>query len=246
MNIYDMEDQPMRCTICNTILSGKYCHQCGQKSTGKRVSFRGMIGDVVSGIYSLERSVLGTFWHILVKPEKIIQNFWDGNRGYYHSPGKLLFYAAFIIGLHFAFIGNELLGVNLTFSTSVIPPQLLLLVLLIPVYALTSKLTFIKRKRRFLEHVIAMIYLFSTWIIVFIIADDLLSLALGDLIDEKMLLAFISILLIWNAKVHCKLKKWPQVLLYTIIQMGILIVMSALFVGLLYVFFREAIKTTST
>jgi hypothetical protein len=63
-------------------------------------------------MFSLERSVLASWWLVIRQPDKIIGNYWAGNRGYYHSPGRLTFYAAFVIGLNFALFGNELLGAN--------------------------------------------------------------------------------------------------------------------------------------
>lgn len=241
-----MSETFTKCTICDTTMIGEYCHVCGQRNTAKKITFFGLLGDFISGFFSLEHSVTGTFWTIIRQPAAVIKNYWTGFRGYYQSPGKLAFYAAFVIGLHFAFVGNELLGISLTFTNISIPPQLMLLLLLIPVYSLVSKITFFKQKRSYLEHLIAMIYLFSTWIVIFIIVDYLQILILGKLIDEGMLLLFIIVLLVWTARVHSPIQRWNYVLVYTLIEIIVLILIITLFFVLIYYIYPEGIQVDQT
>lgn len=225
---------------------GEFCHACGQRITGKRISFREWLSDAISGMFSLERSVLFSWWLVIRQPDRIIENYWAGNRGYYHSPGRLAFYAAFVIGLSFTFFGNELLGVNLKFTNIAVPPQLLLLVLLISLYTLTSKITFFRQKHNFLEHLIAMIYLFSTWIVIFVIIDDLQWYLFDKVIDVGMAIIFIFILFIWTARVHSPSKKWKNILFYTLVEIVILLVILSFVIAFLYLVFPETITVNQT
>jgi hypothetical protein len=231
-----------KCTICHTVLQGDYCHVCGQRSTGKRISFREWASDAVSGMFSVERSVFASWWLLIRQPDKIIKNYWDGNRGYYHSPGRLAFYAAFVIGLSFALFGTELLGLNLTFTNIPVPPQLVLIILLIPQHAVITKITFFRQKIRFLEHLIAMIYLFSTWIVIFVIIDNLQWYFFGKIIDETMVLIFIIILFIWTARLYSPSKKWTSILLYALIQFSLLLFMISLLIVFMYFVVPESIQ----
>jgi hypothetical protein len=183
---------------------------------------------------------------VIRHPGKIIENYWAGNRGYYHSPGRLAFYAAFIIGLHFAFFGYELLGLNLSFSNIPIPPQIILIILLIPLYSVISKLTFFRNKRRFLEHLIAMVYLFSTWIIIFIVIDDLQWYFFDKIIDTSMVLIFIVTLFIWNTRLHSHSLKWTSLLGYTLLQLFLLFLIITILVSIMYFVFPETIQETNT
>ena len=241
-----MSDETKKCTICDTELLDEYCHVCGQRHTGRRISFKEWATDSISGMFSLERSVLASWWLVIRNPVKIIENYWDGNRGYYHSPGRLAFYAAFIIGLHFAFIGYELLGLNLTFTNMVLPPQLILIILLVPFYTVISKLTFFRIKRRFLEHLIGVVYIFSTWIVLFIILDDLQWYFFDKLIDETMVLIFIITFFIWNTRLHSSSKKWTSIIAYTLVQLFLLILILSLLISLMYFVFPETIQVTNT
>jgi hypothetical protein len=234
------------CAICSTELQGEFCHVCGQRNTGKRITFREWVSDSISGIFSFERSVLATWWQVIHKPDTIIKNYLDGNRGYYHSPGRLAFYAAFVIGLSFALFGTELLGVNLTFTNIPVPPQLILLLLLIPLYALTSRLTFFREKKNFLEHMIAMIYLFSTWIVIFVVIDDLQWYFFDKIIDIGMVIFFIVILFIWTARVHSPKKNWTNILLYTFVEVGILLLIISILISFLYLVVPESITINET
>jgi hypothetical protein len=242
----ELSDVKKYCTICKTELLGEYCYVCGQQHTGRRVSFMEWVGDWITGMFSLERSVFASWWLVIHNPQIIIENYWAGNRGYYHSPGKLAFYAASFIGLHFAFFGYELLGLNLRFSNIPIPPQLILIILLIPLYTVISKLTFFRMKRRFLEHLIAMVYLFSTWIVIFIVIDDLQWYFFDKIIDTSMVLIFIIILFIWNTRLHATSKKWTTVVAYTLLQLFILLLIISLLISLMYFVFPDTIQVTET
>ena len=164
-----------------------------------------------------------------------------GWRGYYQSPGKLTVYAAFVVGLHFAFIGNEFLGVNVQFTN--IPPQLGLIIVLIPFYSLTSKITFFKQKHTYLEHLISMIYLFSTWIIIFIVLDMIQKYIFGNIIDEGMFAAYIVVLFIWAARIHASGSKWYVILAYTLLEVIILLLIVTIVFGSIYLFFPDSIQT---
>ncbi len=227
-----------KCTICHTDLVGLYCHICGQQNTGKKITLHDTISDLISGVFSLEHSILATFWSIIRNPKLIIQNYWLGFRGYFHSPGKLAFYAAFIVGLHFAFIGSEFLGLNIQFTN--IPPQVGLLVVLLPLYSLTSKISFFKEQHSFLEHATAMIYLFSTWIVVFIIIDIIQRFILGSIIDEGMFVLFMFILFLWNARLHSPNQKKTLVFLYTVLQIIMLLAVVTIIGLLIYLFIPDS------
>ncbi|MFN7116635.1 MAG: hypothetical protein ACK4TA_07520 [Saprospiraceae bacterium] len=229
------------CTICQTELVGAYCHNCGQHDTGKRVNFTELISDFVSAIFSLERSVLGTLRYIVLDPLKVIQNYWAGYRNYYHSPGKLAFYALFFIGLHFAFIGKDFLGVHFRTNTN-LSAQVALLILFLPLLTTISWLTYFRRGYHFLEHFIAITYLFSTWAILFVIIDDLTSLLLPGLLKFDFIIIFLPTLFIWVARVFSKNQYWTSILVNTLLEILFFILVVIVLVGLLYLINPSSVK----
>lgn len=237
--------EPKTCTICGTDLIGAYCHNCGQHDTGKRVRWSEMISDFISGIFSLERSVLGTMYHLVTKPQKVIENYWAGYRNYYHSPGKLAFYALFIIGLHFAFIGGKILGLTVR-ATDNVSPQVILLLFFIPLISLASYVTFLKRRRNFLEHFVATTYLFSCWIIILVILDDLVSWILPTFLDNSALFIFAIILFLWSARIFTIKQYWALIVLNTILEFILFVIIIVILMGILYLVNPESINIRAT
>jgi len=191
------------CTICNTELTGPYCQHCGQQDTGKRVSLIELCSDFIAAIFSLEKSVLGTMRYLITDPYKIIYNYWAGYRNYYHSPGKLAFYALFFIGLHFAFIDKDFLGVYFRTNTN-LSAQVALMILFLPLFSLASYFTYFRRGYTFLEHFIAVTYLFSCWAIIFVIIDDVIHFLFPSFLKIDFIIIFILVLSVWTAKVFSK------------------------------------------
>ncbi len=231
------------CTICNTKLADKYCQVCGQYNTGKKISFYELIADFMAGMFSLERSVLATMWLLIRRPEIVIQNYWAGWRGYYPSPGKIAVYAAFVVGLHFAFLGKEFLGLNMTFTN--VPPQFGLIILLIPLYSLSSKITFFRQKHRYIEHLISTVYLYSTWIIVFTFLDIIQKYVLGNFLDEGMFLLYMLVLFLWTTLVYAAKSSWYMILIISLIQLLILATIFTLIIGTLYLIKPDTVNISS-
>jgi len=108
-----MEAKPAAaCTQCGTPLIDKYCHQCGQLHSGKKASLILLISESLATFFSLERSGFATLLLLLKKPHIVISNYLAGNRGYYQSPNKLLFYALIVFGLHLSWVDSTVLNLN--------------------------------------------------------------------------------------------------------------------------------------
>lgn len=232
-------DNPPVCSICATPLAGEYCHACGQRHTGRPARLRELLLDAVSGLVSLERSLLATLIRILRDPVVPIANYWAGNRGYFHSPGKMAFFAAFVVGLHFAFFGNQFLGLNI--GVQGMPPQFGLLVVLIPLYSVSSRLTFFRGGRSLVEHLIAIVYLFSAWIVTFTALDLIQHRLLGNPLDELMVVLFMVVVFIGSARVHATERSWPARLGFAALQVLVLATIVVVTVGLLYLLVPEAV-----
>ena len=121
-----------------------------------------------------------------------------------------------------------------------IPPQVGILLVLLPLYSLSSKITFIKKKHSFLEHLTAMIYLFSTWIIVFIFIDIIQRFLLGNILDEGMFILFMIVLFLWNTRVQAPYQKIVQLLLLAVVQVIILLLIVAVIALFFYFFLPES------
>lgn len=210
------------CSNCNTPIKDNFCEHCGQKFTSKSVSFITICSDYVTQILSLERSGLATLVQIILHPKKVIENYWNGYRNFYQSPGKLLFYFVTVAGLHIVFVNNTLFGLIINTNTELLSPQLLLIIITIPLLSLVSFITYRKQKHNYAEHIIAQTYLFSAFGIVFIILDDLLSLITPEL-DYSMGLILIPVILFWTSLILSKKRKWYFIILNFLLEILVLI-----------------------
>lgn len=227
------------CSICGTTLQGLYCHQCGQKVTGKRPRFWDIFQDFFSSIFSLEKSVLATLWLLVKSPGKVIGNYWEGNKRYYQSPGKVLIYALFVIGLQIAFVDQKVLGANVEVegldgkSSNLLSPQLFFLIVMLPILTLSTYLAYLRQRHSLVEHAIAISYLFGCWAIILTVLGVLLDL-LVELPKSSSFLLFLVLLFVWSARVFTKSGKWYRLLGNLLLEMLIFIALFGFLIALLY------------
>ncbi len=228
---------------------GEFCHSCGQQSTGRKTSLKDMFGALLSGFLSLERSVFGTVWQIFLNPKKVIRNYWDGYRNYYHRPGSLIFYVIFIFGLHLNFIDNEILGLKVSLTgvsdkvAVVFSPQVFFLTLILPLLTLSTYLAHWKQRRSIPEHFISATYIFAAGAIIFTIVSDILYLSFG--LGSSTLL-FLGLLFLWSARTHSSKTKWYHILLNSLLEVLTFLLIVIIFLGLLYMISPDSFKLNQT
>ena len=183
---------------------------------------------------------------MIVSPRKVVINYLEGNRGFYKSPGQMAFYAAFVIGLQFAFFGMTLLGLQVGFTNNLLPPQLMLLVVLIPFYTVISKLTFWNNGRSIMEHGISMIYIFSTWLVIFVILENLLEWITQEDFKLSVFGSFLGILFLWNSRIQLSEASRKKLLGYTLLQLLITAAFVGLLIFVIVYWFPERITRTPT
>ena len=120
------------CNICESDVSGNFCGTCGQKIGTKKITVWRLLQDVISGLFSLESSVIGTYRTLLLNPMKVVDSYVNGNRRYYKSPGQILFYFAFILGIQLSFISPNVIGLVFSLESSALPPELIFIIMFIP------------------------------------------------------------------------------------------------------------------
>lgn len=161
------------CTQCNSLLVGKYCHQCGQLHSGQKVSLLLLMRESLGTFFSLERSGLATIISLLKSPKHIVVNYLAGNRGYFQPPNKLIFYALIVFGLHLSWVDNTVL--NLSFEVEGISPSIFFMLIVIPVLALAGWLLYGARKHSYADHLVANSYLVPVWYILLTLFGDIVD-----------------------------------------------------------------------
>lgn len=95
------------CSICKIPIKENYCSKCGQKFSGKPISFLSLITDFISNFFSMEKSGFATILKILKNPKSIVDNYYLGFKNYYPSPGQLLLYGIAVVALHKNFVADK-------------------------------------------------------------------------------------------------------------------------------------------
>lgn len=213
-----------QCTICNIEVEERFCTRCGQKVTGKRVNLIDLFAALFNGLFSLERGIFGNLKMLVLKPEFVAQNYWKGNRKYYFSPGQMIFYALFVIGLHVTFVDPYFLGIDIVIEgvegslKALLTPQVFFFLGTLPLYALITFATFFKWNRNFLEHVIADAYSFSISIILSILISDVLHI-LADVDLGFGIVLFLLTLYVWSTRIFIPHKRFGFKLLLFLVQL---------------------------
>lgn len=221
------------CNICNVRSLGEYCHICGQKNTGKKLNILTVTQDFLSNLFSLEKSGVATMIYIIKAPLKVIKSYWDGYRRYFEPPSKLILYASIIIGIHIIYHDNLIFGVQFTDE-----PQGFFIVLFLALLTFSSYITYFKRKYSFLEHLIANIYLFCTWVIVMIILYEIIFYFIGESLGLSCSFSFLLIgfILIYSSKVMSIKAGWISTVTSVFMQLIILILILTILITIVVVF----------
>lgn len=76
------------CLNCETPLdvSDKYCHQCGQLNTTKRLALKDFFSEFFASFISYDSKVWRTITHIIIRPGYVTQQYCDGKRTQYANP----------------------------------------------------------------------------------------------------------------------------------------------------------------
>ncbi|MEO8934387.1 MAG: DUF3667 domain-containing protein [Xanthomarina sp.] len=184
----------MNCKNCEISLNeaDAYCKACGAQLIKNRLTISNLLEHFSSQFLNYDNKFLKTFVSLLKKPEVVIGAYIDGTRKKYINPISYFAIAITIAGLElyvtskffpekmiFSALngsGEDLANEWMTFSTEY---QSIILMLMLPLYALLSKVVFFNQKKyNYTEHLVMYIYILSqlTLLLVF---PTLICMALG-------------------------------------------------------------------
>lgn len=220
-----------QCTICNTVLDGEFCKNCGQQNTQKKLDLKSFFSDLSSNLLDLDKTVFFNIYYVLRYPKKVVENYWAGFRNYYYNPGKVLFYFVTLAGLSSFILENTLFGLAIDFSENV-STQFAFVVLIYPILILTSYITYFRRKKTIIEHATAGIYIISALGIVILIAQIIFTFFdATNNSDPIWFLLLIMSVIVWSALVFTHKQTFLTKVLNSIL--GLIVFLSI--IGLLLV-----------
>jgi hypothetical protein len=70
----------MKCLNCENEFEGKFCNQCGQKSSVKKISLSGIFSETFRIITNTDRGLFYNFINLSRRPKTVIDNYVSGKR----------------------------------------------------------------------------------------------------------------------------------------------------------------------
>lgn len=175
----------MNCKNCHKSLeeNSDYCNACGGRVIRNRLTLKNLFEHFSETYFDYDNKLLRTFVYLFKKPEEVICTYISGVRKRYVNPISYLAITITISGIYF-FILNKYFPNALTEMSNPYGNQLqlskikevmdttqeyysILMVLLIPFYALLSRLVFVNRKEfNYTEHLVMSMYIMAQFSLV--------------------------------------------------------------------------------
>lgn len=244
----------MNCRNCNSTLSQeqRFCSNCGEMTKAKRLTVKSLVGLFFSNLLSYDNKFLKTFRNLTTKPDDVIDSYIYGFRRKYVNVISYLGLAITLIGIQFFVlrrffpelliadsltapesfkVNNEVFDMNV-FLDSYYEYQGLLTVLLIPLYAIASRVLFFDSKKyNVAEHFVINIYTNAHFFIIWFILTMLtLPLNINYNLFSQFALIPMIVYMTYTFKRLYNIKTFDalaRVILYFII---VFVVMIAIFI----------------
>ncbi len=169
------------CKNCGQQITENYCSNCGQKKF-KKIDKKYLLDELQYTVFHSNKGLLYSLKTIFINPGKTAREYIEGNRINHYKPILLVFVlsgiATFIsykiLNLKEVMTGyfegqainSKMSGEMMTFLSSY---NAILMLLLLPLFALTTKIAFRKWGNNYYEHVVINAYILSYYTIISII-----------------------------------------------------------------------------
>lgn len=154
------------CLNCDEAVDKNYCSNCGQKTDTHRINFKHfLVHDILHGVWHVEKGILFTIKEALTRPGKASLDYISGKRIKYYNVFYLI---VILVGvqlllaksyenlqiIHFPEIYEQLHQKTNGASTFLSDYSKVLILSLVPLFALNSFILFRKKKLNLSEHFI--------------------------------------------------------------------------------------------
>lgn len=105
--IEDPKEHEAFCLNCGAMLSGVYCHRCGQPAHVHR-SIGGLLHDIAHGVFHFEGKIWDTLPLLVLHPGALTRRYIAGERARFISPLALFLFAVFLLFATFSLAGGPI------------------------------------------------------------------------------------------------------------------------------------------
>lgn len=189
----------MLCSNCGTEISQNYCPECGQQYVGKRISFSGLLHDFFDSFFSMDGSLPRNIKAMIFNSQMVVKNYWDGYRKYFFSPFRLVIISTIVLGINFLITEKRFLEVNISTTTPYVTLPVVLYMLFLPIFTITTKILYFRQKKNLIEHLVLNAYSMGIWTFVFGIISIFLFYINLDLSYMPFFFLYLLLIIIWDS-----------------------------------------------
>ena len=91
------------CLNCGTVLTGRYCHACGQSSHVHK-TLMSIVHDLLHGVFHFEGKIWRTIPMLVLHPGQLTRRYIDGERARFVSPLALFLFTVFLLFATFSLV----------------------------------------------------------------------------------------------------------------------------------------------
>jgi len=252
----------MNCKSCTSEIneSTRYCSNCGSKIVHDRLSLKGTWEEFIGPFFSWDNNFWRTFIGLFTNPKDVLEAYINGARKKYFQPFSYIILFATIAVFFYKFFPMDSLndyseGFNKGFNTSnssVKAPEFdmkqymnsfmnyynFIVLMLLPIYALTSYIIYRKRGHNFFEHLVFNSYIQTNLGFITLILQLILVNIIGISFMSYSVL-FMAIMVLFTIYVFKKLYSQnlkqsvfsaiKYLLLFLLLYMGVIVIFSIIF-----------------
>lgn len=168
----------MNCLNCDTPVEGKFCNECGQKTSVKRFTVSSVLHELPHSLFHVDKGILKNITAV-TQPKETIFSYLNGKRAAYYNP-----FLFFIITTALVLFAEYALGINLKMTIPINIGELTfdagvwiganrkyVFLLSLFVYALASWLMFKQSAQlNYAEHVVLNLFILSWGNIIYLLS----------------------------------------------------------------------------
>jgi hypothetical protein len=229
------------CLNCNHPIVENFCSNCGQKKF-KRIDKKYVLDEIQYTLLHTNKGLFYSIKKIIKNPGKTAREYINGNRINHYKPVLLVFLLSGIS----TFISYKILGfaevmnaINLKkygdaqfmsdFMSFVSNYNAIIMLMLVPLFAITTKIAFWKWGQNYYEHIVMNCYIVSSYTLVSMLIIYPIMFALKTSPNafftiSQLSLLLVPIILIWFFKGFYNEKSIKVVVLRSLASFGIVII----------------------
>ncbi|MDO1499888.1 DUF3667 domain-containing protein [Winogradskyella maritima] len=238
----------MKCKNCqkDIIEESDYCNYCGARVVRNRLTIGNLISHFSEEFLNYDNRFIQTFKNLFVKPEDVIRSYIDGTRKKYVNVISYFAIAITISGLQL-FLLQRFFPESLSFDSISQPGleefnkgvfnfvreyQSLAMMLNVPIYALISRIVFIRERQfkyNYTEHLVIFMYLLAQLSMVNVILTIIGAMFGFEMGEMSILFGPLQLLFSGYCLKRIFNLDWPNFMLRSLIFFGVLVVISIIF-----------------